>query len=195
MTPIKRKGVMGLRDLVLYGRDKEFGIWFHQQCVYAQNNATVASNRFKNNKLVTGIDGRNARRLNELIGNYVSALFVTYLVFAISEDQGEDYLVKHLTPIAAVVRTVFGPHTLELYKQVIDYVSSRRVTPESAVTHLLVDPLEVPLGHESAVLENAFDFFEQSLKENWIPTLEETYSHNPDALRKLLETFGHHLGR
>ena len=186
---------MGLRDLILYGKDQQFGKWFHQQCVYAQNNASVATNRFRNKKLAASIDGRNVQQLDELIGNYIGALFVTYLVFAISEDQGEDYLMKHLTPIAAVINTVFGPSTLDLYKQAIDYISDKKVTPESAATHLLVDPLEVPLNIESTALENTFDFFEQSLKEDWIPTLEETYSHYPDTLRKLLETFGHSLGR
>jgi hypothetical protein len=186
---------MGLRDLVLYGKDQQFGKWFHQQCVYAQNNANIATNRFRNKKLAAVIDDRNAQRLDKLIVNYISALFVTYLVFAISEDQGEDYLMKHLTPIAAVINTVFGPRTLDLHKQSIDYVSDKKVTPESAVTHLLIDPLEVPLNVENITLENAFDFFEQSLKEDWIPTLEETYLHNPDALRRLLETFGHSLER
>lgn len=181
---------MGLRERILYGKDQQFGKWFHQQCIFVRNNADVAAKRFKNQKLAARIDGRNAQQLDDLIGNYVSALFILYLFFVISEDKGEDYLVKHLTPMASVISTVFGPHVLGLYQGGIEYVSANGVAPESAIAHLMVDSLQIPLNQERDALESAFQFFEECLKELYVPVLEEAYAHNPNALRATLGAFG-----
>lgn len=120
----------------------------------------------------------------------MSALFILYLFFIISEDKGEDYLAKHLTPMASVISTVFGPHVLGLYQGGIEYVSAHGIAPESAITHLMVDRLQVPLNQERDALEHTYQFFEESLKELYVPVLEETYAHNPNALRVTLEAFG-----
>lgn len=181
---------MGLRERILHGKDQQFGEWFHQQCIFIRNNAEVGAKGFKNRKLAAVIDSRNAQQLDDLIGNYVNALFILYLFFVISEDKGEDYLAKHLTPMASVIGTTFGTHTLGLYQGGIEYISAHGVAPESAITHLMVDGLHVPLNQERDALENAFQFFEESLKELYVPVLEETYAHNSDALRATLEAFG-----
>lgn len=181
---------MGLRERILYGKDQQFCEWFHQQCIFVRNNADVAARRFKNRKLAAVIDSRNVQQLDDLIGNYMSALFILYLFFIISEDKGEDYLAKHLTPMASVISTVFGPHVLGLYQGGIEYVSAHGIAPESAITHLMVDRLQVPLNQERDALEHTYQFFEESLKELYVPVLEETYAHNPNALRVTLEAFG-----
>lgn len=182
---------MGLRERILYGNDKEFGSWFHQQCTWIKNNALVATKSFRNRHVVEQIDVRNAAQIDELIGNYISAVFILYLVFIISADKGEDYLLKRLTPIAGIISTVFGSHTLSLYEAGMKHISERGVGPESSVAHLLVDPLEIPLNHESRSLEVAFDFFHESFEEYYAPALQNAYAHNSTALKSVLEAFGH----
>lgn len=182
---------MGLRERILYGKDKEFGDWFHQQCIWIRNNALVATKNFRNRQIAEQIDARNAPQIDEVIGNYTSAVFILYLFFAISADKGEDYLSKRLTPIASVISTVFGPYTLSLYEAGLKYVSEKGVGPESALAHLLVDPLETPLHLESIALETAFDFLYESIDEYYIPALQESYKHNPSALQSVLQAFGH----
>lgn len=182
---------MGLRDLVLYGKDQQFGKWFRQQCIWIKNNALVATKSFRNRHVVEQIDARNAAQIDEVIGNYISAVFILYLVFVISADKGEDYLSKRLTPIAGIISTEFGPHTLSLYEAGIKHISERGVGPESSVAHLLVDPLEVPLNYEATSLEIAFDFFHESFEEYYVPALQEAYAHNSTALKSVLEAFGH----
>ena len=182
---------MKLRERILYGKNKDFGNWFHQQCVYVRNNADGARKRFINNDVAVRIDEDNAQDLNDRIGIYIQALFVAYLVFSIASDKGDDFLVKHLKPLASVIHTVLGPATFDLYQQVVGHVSNNKVNPESAVAHALIDPLALPLDQESNALEQVYGFFEEVVDDRYIPVLEEAYSQNQEALRSMLSTFGH----
>lgn len=184
---------MGLRERILYGKDQDFGKWFHQECLFIQNNADVAKRQFVERGYADVIDLRNSETLNLYISNYASALFILYLLFVISADKGDEFVAKRFTPIVAVVRTVFGSGVLEIYQSGMKYISTQRVVPESAITHLLVDPLEVPLGQEASSLESAFNFLEGVLDELYIPVLRDTFAHNQNALEETLETFGHSL--
>lgn len=185
---------MGLRELALYGRDKKFGAWLHQQCIYVRNNAEVATKHFQLQKLASTIDPRHTEALNDVVGSRVQALFVTYLILAAVADRGEEYLGKRSRSIEAIIRTVLGPATYDVYAQCTNHVVTSGVNPESAIAHLLVDPLEVPLGDERDALENTFNFFEYSIDEYYAPALKETFAHNRATLNDMLETFGHDVG-
>ncbi len=134
---------MGLRELALYGRDKQFGRWFHQQCTYIQSSSDIAARQFRSEELAASISKRSARQLDHLIGLYVSGICIAYLALAIAADQSEEYLLKRQSRITGIIITVFGPQTLEVYHQIINYIVDNKVNPESAATHLMVDGLEI----------------------------------------------------
>lgn len=177
---------MGLRERLLYGKDKAFGEWFHQQCIYVRNNAEVARKRSIKQSLASYI-GIN----QDVIGPSLQALFVTYLVLSIASDKGEDYLGKRLTSISTITQTVLGPSTADIYAHIMQEIPVQQTTPESILTHALVDNLKLPLSHERQAQELVFNFLDEALTELYIPCLYETFSHNPKMVQDLLSEMGH----
>lgn len=182
---------MRLREHLLYGKDKQFSNWFHQHCIWVRNNAQLASRSFHNRDLAKIIDQAKATQLDEVIINYVSVTFILYLIFTVAEDKGDDYLTKRLTSMASIINSIFGPAVLSLYEVSVNDISTRHVSPESSVAHLLVDPLAVPLSRESQALETVFEFLSKSVEEYYLPVLEEAYSHNLSIPYNVLRGFGH----
>ena len=176
---------MGLRERLLYGKDKAFGEWFSAQCTYVQNNAEVARKRSINQSVAASI-GVN----EDLMGPSVQALFVTYLVMCITYDRGATYLEKRLNAISTIIHNELGPSAANIYAYIMQEIPAQKTAPESILSHMLVDGLNLPLSAEDQAREQVFAFFDNVLEELYVPSLSESFRHNPKAVHNLLETLG-----
>jgi len=193
---------MSLHELVLYGKHKQFGKWFHQVCFEVGQSASVLSNAHERSVAERIVVSKLPLDLSASLTVYIQELFMFYIqtILEVKFEQAGDAEKVHEQKtgvILKVMQLVFGPRTLGLNRALVDAMAVKNRIPQGNLTYLLIEELNLYSNRDlsdegiESFKEAIFDLFEQITQEAVVSFLKEKFGRDDQVSQDMIESTGH----